>query len=100
MKLLRLLPLIAVFALGLRAESAKSYQVTGPILALTESTITIQKGDEKWELARSAATKVDGKLAVGARVTIHYTMSAGKVEVKEAAPAEGAKKKSGKKATN
>ena len=100
MKMLRLLPLLAAFALGLHAESAKSYQVTGPVIALTDSTITVQKGDEKWEVARGAATKVDGKLAVGARVTVHYTMSAVKVDVKEAAPTEGAKKKSGKKAGN
>ena len=84
MKLPSLLPLLFVLALGVRAESAKSYQVTGPILALTDSTITVQKGDEKWEIARSAATKTDGKLAVGSRVTIHYKMTAESIEVKDA----------------
>ena len=34
----------------------------------------VQKGDEKLEIDRSAATKVDGTLKVGAKVTIHYTM--------------------------
>jgi hypothetical protein len=67
------------------AESAKSYQVTGPIIALTDNVITVQKNDENWEIARNAATKVDGKLAVGSRVTVHYKMTADSVEVKEAA---------------
>lgn len=80
-----LLPLLLALALPALAESAKSYQVTGPILALTDNVITVQKGDEKWEISRSAATKVDGKLAVGSRVTIHYRMSADSVEVKDAA---------------
>ena len=80
------------------AESAKSYQVTGPIIALTDNVITVQKDDEKWEIARSAATKVDGKLAVGSRVTVHYKMSADSIEMKDTSgkPAEqtGKKKKS------
>ena len=85
MKTRLLLPLLLIFALGARAESAKSYQVTGPIIALTDTVITVQKGDEKFEIARSAATKSDGKLAVGSRVTVHYKMSADSIEVKEAA---------------
>ena len=84
MKTRLLLPLIMMFALSGRAESANSYQVTGPIIALTDSVITVQKGDEKWEIARSAGTKVDGQLAVGSRVTIHYKMAADKIEVKDA----------------
>ena len=84
MNLHRILPLLALLALGARAESAKSYQVTGPILALTDSVITVQKGDDKWEIARSAATKTTGKLAVGNKVTIFYKMSADSVEVKDA----------------
>lgn len=83
MKLHRLLPLLVILALGARAESAKSYQVTGPIIALTDSVITVQKGDEKWEIARSAATKTTGKLAVGNKVTVFYKMSADSIEVKD-----------------
>ena len=68
---------------SLHAEpAAKSYQVTGPIIEITDTKIVVQKGDEKWEVARSADTKVDGTLKVGAKVTIHYTMSAKSVEVK------------------
>lgn len=64
------------------APGPRTYQVTGPITELTDSKIVVQKGDEKWEIARTPDTKVDGSLKVGAKVTIHYTMSAKNVEVK------------------
>jgi hypothetical protein len=85
MKIYRLLPLLLVFVLSVRAESAKSYQVTGPIIALTENVITVQKDDEKWEIARNPTTKSEGKLAVGDRVTVYYKMSADRIETKAAA---------------
>lgn len=72
------------------AKSAKKYQVTGIILALTDEVITVEKGDEKWEIDRSANTKVTGTLKVGAKVTIEYTMSAATAEVKDT-PATKAK---------
>ena len=67
-----------------RAADAKTYQVTGPVTALTPTTITVQKGDEKWELARTKNTKITGDLKVGAKVTVYYSMKADEVEVKEA----------------
>ena len=66
----------------LAAPAARSYQVTGPIIELTETKIVVQKGDEKWEINRMPDTRVDGTLKVGSKVTIHYTMSAKSVEVK------------------
>ena len=71
------------------ARSPKKYQVTGKVLELTEDVIVVQKGDEKWEIGREAATKVDGKLKVGDKVTIEYAMVAAKIEVKEDKPAKG-----------
>ena len=65
------------------ARSPKKYQVTGKVLELTDDVIVVEKGDEKWEIGRGAATKVDGNLKVGVKVTIEYTMTAAKVEVKE-----------------
>jgi hypothetical protein len=72
------------------AAQPKTYQVTGPILELTDDVITVQKGKEKWEIARTPDTKVNGELKVGAKVTIEYRMAAATVEVK---PAVGAKDK-------
>jgi hypothetical protein len=72
------------------ARSPKKYQVTGKVLEVTQEVIVVQKGDEKWEIGRDAATKVDGKLKVGDKVTIEYTMVAAKVEVKkDDKPAKG-----------
>jgi hypothetical protein len=73
----------------LNAAEAKRYQVTGPVLEITPTTITVQKGDEKWELARNANTKIKGDLKVGSRVTVYYSMVAVEVEVKEAKAVKG-----------
>lgn len=64
------------------AETAKTYQVTGPVLEVTPTMITVQKGNDKWELLRDKNTKVSGDLKVGAKVTIGYHMVAEEVEVK------------------
>ncbi len=77
--------LLGLGALMARAEQPKEYQVTGPVIALTDGVITVDKGGEKWEIGRSAATKVDGKLAVGSRVTVYYRMGATAIDVKDAA---------------
>jgi hypothetical protein len=71
-------------ASNLNAAEAKTYQVTGAVLEVTATTIVVQKGDEKWELARNKNTKITGDLKVGAKVTIYYTMVATEVEVKDA----------------
>ncbi len=71
------------------AATAKTYQVTGPVLALTDDVITVQKGTDRWEIARDASTKVTGDLKVGAKVTIEYRMSATSIDVK---PSGAAKK--------
>lgn len=73
---------------SITALAAKDYQVTGPVLELTDSKIVVQKGKEKWEILRSPATKVTGTLAVGSKVTIYYSMNATEVEAKETKAAE------------
>ena len=79
------------------AAAPKTYQVTGPVLELTSDTIVVQKGKDRWEIARDAATKVTGDLKVGAKVTIEYRMTAATVEVKaDKAPAKAGKSKTGK----
>ena len=74
-----------------RAEATKTYQVTGPVLDVSDSTITVQKGKEKWQLARDKETKSAGDVKVGDKVTIEYTMSAKNIESKGSAkPDKGA----------
>ena len=62
------------------ADIAKTYQVTGPVLEVNERTIVVQKGEERWEIARDAATNIKGQLKVGDKVTIHYRMTAVSVD--------------------
>ena len=69
---------------GFAAEMAKTYQVTGPIVELTDKAIVVMKGDERWEIARDAVTKSKAPLKVGQKVTIHYRMTATAVEVRDA----------------
>ncbi|HZZ84338.1 MAG TPA: hypothetical protein VFE30_07345 [Anaeromyxobacteraceae bacterium] len=89
MKRLALAALLASVALPAFARAPKTYQVTGPVLEVADDLIVVQKGKDKWEIARGADTKVTGELKVGAKVTVEYRMSAATVEAK----AEKAKKK-------
>jgi cytochrome c1 len=84
MKRLALVLALVAFAAPALAAQPKTYQVTGPILEVTADTITVQKGSEKWEIARTADTKVTGDLKKGEKVTIEYRMTAATVEVKAA----------------
>jgi hypothetical protein len=74
--------LVAAAALAF-AGTTWAYQVTGPVLEVTDSKIVVQKGKERWEIARTPDTKVTGDLKVGSKVTIEYTMSAKTVDVKK-----------------
>jgi hypothetical protein len=65
------------------AAGPTQYQVTGPVLELTDDLIVVQKDNEKWAIARTKETKVQGELKVGAKVTVFYTMTAAKIDVKE-----------------
>ena len=72
-----------LFVASVAFAAGKTYQVTGPVLEVTPNAVVVQKGKEKWEVARDAATKVTGDLKVGSKVTIEYTMKAATVVVKE-----------------
>lgn len=81
-----LLALASVFTFATAAfaeEAANTYQVTGPIVEITDTKIVVMKGKDKWELARNAETKVTGELKVGAKVTIQYSMTAQTIEAKD-----------------
>ncbi len=53
-------------------------------MELRDDAIVVQKGKEKWEIARDKVTGISGDLKVGSKVTVFYTMQAAKIEVKEA----------------
>jgi hypothetical protein len=80
---------IALFALSLATlvpslatAADKTYQVTGPVLEVNDKTITVEKGKEKWQIARDKDTKVTGDPKVGGKVTIEYRMTATTIEAK------------------
>ncbi len=84
----KLVMMLVVVVLALASLSlwaaAKTYQVTGPVLEIRGDIIVVQKGNEKWEINKGDA-KITGDLKVGSKVTIEYTMTATKIEVKSAA---------------
>lgn len=59
-----------------------NYQVTGPVLAVTDTSITVKKGKDPWTVSRDASTQVTGDLKVGSKVTIKYHMVADTVTAK------------------
>ena len=83
MKRLLIVVVASLFVASLAFAGMRTYQVTGPVLELTNDKITVQKGKDKWEIARDAGTKVTGDLKVGSKVTIQYEMKAASIEVKE-----------------
>lgn len=88
-KVLAVIVGIVLLSVAVWAAKPKTYQVTGPVLEIRGDIIVVQKGDEKWEIAKDAATKITGDLKVGAKVTITYTMTAATVEAKaETKPAQ------------
>jgi hypothetical protein len=78
--------LIAAASLALTtvsfAADAKDYQVTGPVLDVSDSMIAVQKGKDRWEIARNSSTKTSGEVKKGDKVTVHYSMTATDIEVK------------------
>jgi hypothetical protein len=95
MKITTAFSLLAAAALALSSAAwaaGKDYQVTGPILEVNDSMIAVQKGKDRWEIARDANTKASGEMKVGDKVTVHYTMTATNIEAKAAKAEKGAKK--------
>lgn len=76
-------------ALGLSAPAVaaevNTYQVTGPVLEVGSDAITVQKGKEKWQIARTPDTKLSGEVKKGDKVTVMYRMTATSIEVKSGA---------------
>jgi hypothetical protein len=96
MKTTKALSLLGAASLALSsmtfAAGAKDYQVTGPVLEVTDSMIAVQKGKDRWEIAKDSSTKSSGEVKVGDKVTVHYTMTATNIEAKGTA-AKAEKKK-------
>ena len=89
--------IVLAAALLLIVPAASAYQVTGPVLEVTNDSIVVEKNKEKWEIERDKNTKVTGELKKGSRVTVQYRMTATSIESKDKpAGAKDAKSGSGK----
>jgi len=75
---------ISLAAINLMAAEAKNYQVTGPVLEVSDTYIVVKKGEEVWQISCDKATL--GAVKVGDKVTVQYQMVAKAVEVKPAKP--------------
>jgi RNase P/RNase MRP subunit p29 len=87
-RILSMFAAVMLLASVAMAAGPKDYQVTGPVLDVTDDVITVEKGKEKWEIGRNKDTKINGDLKKGSRVTIQYKMIASSVEVKDAGKAK------------
>ncbi|MEI7704864.1 MAG: hypothetical protein WCK73_09715 [Deltaproteobacteria bacterium] len=84
---------LAALAAVTFATTALAYQVTGEVDSVTPTTVVVKatggknKG-EKFEMTRTADTKVTGDLKKGSKVTVEYVITAKSVEVKADKPAK------------
>ena len=74
--------LAKAFAALSASRWSETIELCHQVLAIDSDTITVQKGSEKWQIARGAAT-VPADAKVGAKVVIMYTMAATEVTVKD-----------------
>ncbi len=88
-KLIVSLAALSTLATAAFAAAPRTYQVTGKVTEVTPENLTVEKGKEKFEIARGDAANA-AAVKVGDKVTVEYRMTAASVEVK---PAGAAKKK-------
>lgn len=65
--------LALILAASTSFAASKAYQVTGKVMEIGADVIVIQKGNEKWEMAKDASL---GDVRLGQKVTLFYTMAA------------------------
>jgi hypothetical protein len=75
------------------AGDVKSYQVTGPVMDVGPDSITVQKGKENWQIAKSPSTKGGADVKKGDKVTVYYQMTASDIEAKGGGAAKTPAKK-------
>src|SRR5690349_10456154 len=60
---------ISIFGVTLYGQTT---QASGKVLAVSSTTITIQSGNDVWDIKRTETTKVNGTLKPGSSVTVTY----------------------------
>jgi hypothetical protein len=60
---------------ALTSAEPTANQITGSLVAITDTTLTILNGNERQEVARTADTKGTHSLKVGDKITVTYTIT-------------------------
>lgn len=68
-KLILFLAVGVIFAAPVFGQTS---EMTGTVVAVSTSTITVQSGTAVWDIKRTSTTSVDGTLKVGSTVTVKY----------------------------
>ena len=68
------------FASVATAHEMKTYQVTGPVVSVTDDSIVVKKGKDDWTIEKDFSTK-GSAVKAGDKVTIHYKMTATDIEL-------------------
>jgi hypothetical protein len=61
----------------------KTYQITGPVVAVDEASITIKAKREKWQVSRDPSATPHEQVKIGDTVTVTYWMTSATVEIKD-----------------
>ncbi len=93
---------VVTWGISTAVAEPKTYQITGPVLAIDDASITIRAKKEKWQFARDASSAPAQPFKVGDTVTLTYSMTTTKIERKEkpAKPEATATDSKGKEASH
>jgi hypothetical protein len=81
--MMRSMAILAGLLLVVPVAMADKYQKTGTVVDVNDKAVVIATDKEgNWEFKRDAGTKLEGDVKTGAKVTVHYSMNASKVEAK------------------
>jgi hypothetical protein len=81
---LAVLLFVVTFLAAPLAIADRSYQKTGKVVEVSDKAIVIATDKEgNWEFKRDAGTRMEGEVKKGGKVTVHYSMTASRVEAKK-----------------
>lgn len=63
--------------------TTRPIRITGQVVEVRDDVIVVQKGKEKWEIARHPAAQIKGDIKKGARVTVDFRAIAANIEVRD-----------------
>lgn len=68
---------------GAMLGATRPIRITGQVVDVREDAIVVQKGKEKWEIARHPAATIKGDIKRGARVTVDFRAIAANIQVRD-----------------